>query len=498
MSAALAQVPPVTDLLDVFGSLNGSTLFPGLTAGVGGQPPILGRIGWIFAGGGAAFTLWGFVLRAGQAPGGERVTEMVRTLLILVAMFASPGLMRMAMQGADSFYASTMGGPRTLAWACARAAYAMPEVTVLFDLLRQSPNGTLGAGSAAPAAATAPGPAPAANPAGDGTVFGYLKSFGASFWQAATTTTAALNVGWTGMLRLLALANGFGAAAIKCLLATVGLLFLYLLLLVAAAIAWVMEQLRYFFAVTGTMMLPLFLGLFSLPAGHPNRAPAHAYVMHLISLALWPVAWAIGHTGTIALYNALMALLSGTSRVPAIAELLQWSSITTTASFSTVQVQSLEAALGNWFMGNFTSFLGVIVLGTGFVLWVLAVSVLGPVFLHKLLTTGALFMSQAAAGGARLGLGAVQQAMGATSFVRTLKGRDVSDLGSGHGPGASGRQSTLDLEIYGSPALPPVLPKRGSQGGPTPPVTMAQAAASQAAASQAALSQPEGSDRRTA
>jgi hypothetical protein len=491
MSAALAQVPPVADLLDVFSSLNGSSLFPGLTAGVGGQPSILGRIGWIFTACGAAITLWGFVLRAGHAPGGDRVTEIVRTLLILVAMVASPGLMRMAMQGSDSLYASTVGGPGKLAYACARAAYAMPEVTVLFDLLRRLPNGTAGTAPAAPVSAAAPGTAAAANAGGDGTIFGYLKAFGANFWQAASQTTATLNVGWSGMLRLLALANGLGAAALKCTLVTGTCTFLYLLLLAAAAIAWVMEQLRYFFAVTGTMMLPLFLGLFSLPAGHAKRGPANAYVMHLLALALWPVAWAIGHTGTIALYNAMMALLSGTSQVPAIAEQLQWSSITTTASFSTAQVQALEAALGNWFMGNFTSLLGLVVLGTGFFLWVLSVTVLGPMFLHKLLTTGALFMSQAAAGGARMGLGAVQKAMGATTFVRTLKGRDVSDLGSGNGPGALGRQSSLELGLYLQ--LIPVLPEAGGQGGAAPPITLADVAAIPAAAPP-----PDGSDRRTA
>ena len=77
-----------------------------------------------------------------------------------------------------------------------------------------------------------------------------------------------------------------------------------------------MEQLRYFLAVSGTMMLPLFTGMFSLPAGHPNRQAAQGYVMHMVSIALWPVAWAIGHTGTIALYNALISLIAGTSRVP--------------------------------------------------------------------------------------------------------------------------------------------------------------------------------------
>ena len=36
------------DLLDVFNSFDGSVIFRGLTQSVGGQAPVLGRIGWIF------------------------------------------------------------------------------------------------------------------------------------------------------------------------------------------------------------------------------------------------------------------------------------------------------------------------------------------------------------------------------------------------------------------------------------------------------------------
>jgi hypothetical protein len=122
------------------------------------------------------------------------------------------------------------------------------------------------------------------------------------------------------MVRVAALATGLGSAMLKCLLIALTLLPLYLLLLLSAAIVWFMVQLRFFLAVSGTMMLPLFVGMFSLPEGHFNRQAAQSYVMHMVSLALWPVAWAIGHTGTIALYNALVSLVAGTSRVPDLAD----------------------------------------------------------------------------------------------------------------------------------------------------------------------------------
>jgi hypothetical protein len=176
------------------------------------------------------------------------------------------------------------------------------------------------------------------------------------------------------------------------------------------------------------MMLPLFIGIFSLPEGQLGRQAAQSYVMHMVSLALWPVAWAVGHTGTIALYNALISLVAGTSRVPEIAAILQWSAITAGAP-TEAQVRAIETALGNWFMGNVSALLSILVGGVGFVLWVVIVSILGPAFLHKLLTTGALFMTQAAAAAGRQTAAAGKLALGAAQ-MSGLGGGRASSLAS--------------------------------------------------------------------
>jgi hypothetical protein len=397
---APADMPPVSDLLDVFNSYDGSVLFRGLTEGVGGQPPVLGRIGWIFTGFGALFVLWGFVLRTRSSGGEGKMGEIAKTWVVIAFMVGGPFLMSAAMQAADGIYASSVGGPRDLTTACVKAAYAMPELTALFDVLRKE--------ALAPGASTQAGQQQRAaliDSANDGTVLGYLEAFGVAVWDTASGYASSAGQTWNGMVRVAAMATGFGSAMLKCLLIALTILPLYLLLLAAAAIVWFMEQLRYFLAVTGTMMLPLFTGMFSLPEGHHNRQAAQGYVMHMVSLALWPVSWAIGHTGTIALYNALVSLIAGTSRVPEMAEVLQWSSITAAAPTG-AQVGAMETALGNWFMGNLTALLSVLVGGLGFVLWVAVVSILGPVFLHKLLATGALFMAQAAGSVGRQAAGA--------------------------------------------------------------------------------------------
>jgi hypothetical protein len=243
---------------------------------------------------------------------------------------------------------------------------------------------------------------------------------------------------------------------LKCLLIAATVAPLYLLFLAAGAIVWFMDQLRYFLAVSGAMMLPMFVGMYSLPEGHPSRQTAHAYAMHMVSLALWPVAWAVGHTGTISLYNALVSLIAGTSRVPDLAALMEWSSITAGAP-SEAQLEAVETALGNWFMGNVTGLLSILVGGAGFVIWVAAVSVMGPVFLHRMLTTGAGFMGQAAATTARQSLSIGRIAVGAVQAAA------VGGLGT-----AAGGASVAGERLSGGPAgdvWPPTFP---GAPGPSP------------------------------
>jgi nitrate reductase NapE component len=440
----LADAAPVSDLLDVFNSYDGSVIFRGLTEGNGNQPAILGAIGWIFTGFGALFVLWGFVLRTQRSAGENKMGEIAKTWIVIALMVGGPFMMRAAMQGADSVYSTSAGSPQNLTTACVKAAYAMPELNQLFDVLRRS--------------ALAPGPAPADTAAqrrqalvasaNDGSILGYLEAFGVSVWDTAASVGSSAAQSWNGMVRMIAMAAGMGSAMLKCLLIAVSIVPLYLLFLAAGAIVWFMEQLRYFLAVSGTMMLPLFTGMFSLPEGHFNRQAAQSYVMHMLSLALWPVAWAIGHTGTIALYNALVSLIAGTSRVPDIVGVLQWSSITTGAP-SEAQVQATEAALGNWFMGNLTGLLSILVGGLGFVVWVLIVSVLGPAFLHKLLATGALFMTQAAGAAGRQAAVAGRMALNVAQSAAMGGVPGLLQAGSGPGERLAGAQAADAIPFAG-------------------------------------------------
>lgn len=427
MNRLLADAAPAADLLDVFNAYDGGVVFRGLAEGGGGHPSVLGRIGWIFTGFGALFALWGFVLRTRGASGEGKMGEIAHTWIVIGLMLGGPFLMTAAMEASDSLCAGSVGGPRDVTVACVKAAYAMPELNSLFDVLRKAAVDQQGS-AAAQASAKRMALIGSVN---DGSVLGYIEALGVSVWDTAAADASGLGQTWSGLVRLVSLGAGFGSAMLKCLLIAVTLVPLYFLFLLAAAIVWFMEQLRYFLAVSATAMLPLFVGMFSMPAGHPNRQAAQGYVMHMVSLALWPVSWAIGHSGTVALYDALVSLIAGTSRVADMVGVLQWDSITTAAP-TQAQVQVVETALGNWFMGNLTALLSILVGGLGFTLWVLCVTILGPVFLHRMLSTGALFFTQAASATGRQGASALRLAYGAAQGLPGLSGR-LAAAGPVHG-----------------------------------------------------------------
>ena len=228
-----------------------------------GQPSVLGRIGWIFTGFGALFVLWGFVLRTQRSAGEGKMEEVAKTWIVIGFMVGGPFLMRAAMEGADSLYASSFGSPANLTSACVKAAFAMPELNRLFDVLGKNTPGQ-------PEAPAGHGALIASSD--DGSVLGYLEAYGVAVWDTASDYASDATRTWNGMVRLAAMATRFSSAMLKCLLIALTLAPLYLLLLAAAAVVWFMQQLRFFLALSGTMMLPLFTGMFSLPAGHFSQA----------------------------------------------------------------------------------------------------------------------------------------------------------------------------------------------------------------------------------
>jgi hypothetical protein len=312
----LADRRRVSDLLDVFSAYDGNVLFRGLTEGVGGQPagPRQDRMDLH----GPRGALRALGLRPEDpAPRRARArwARSRRRGSSSRSWWAGPSSCAPPCRRADAVYETSAGRPAQphggMRQGRLRHARAQFQLFLTPSGRRRWPSPRIPGGPRGPAQRGA-----LISSANDGSVLGYLEAFGVAVWDTASDYASGAAQTWNGMVRIAAMATGLGSAMLKCLLIALTIVPLYLLLLLSAAIVWFMEQLRFFLAVTGTMMLPLFTGMFSLPEGHPNRQAAQSYVMHMVSLALWPVAWAIGHTGTIALYNALISLIAGTSRVP--------------------------------------------------------------------------------------------------------------------------------------------------------------------------------------
>jgi hypothetical protein len=382
---------PVADLLDVFNSYDGSVLFRGLTEGVGGQPSVLGRIGWIFTGFGALFALWGFVLRTQRSNGEGKMGEVAKTWIVIAFMVGGPFIMRAAMQAADGVYAVgrrpaqphrgvRQGGLRH---AGADGALRRPE------------EGARSPGRAEPQARQPAQRRALINSANDGSVLGYLEAFGVAVWDTATDYASGAGQTWNGMVRIAALATGFGSAMLKCLLIALTILPLYLLLLCGRRDRVVHGAAALLSRGDGDDDAPA-LHRDVLAARGPPQPPGGAELRHAHGLAR-ALARRLGdrpHRDDRPLQCAV-SLIAGTSRVPEMVGVLQWSSITAGAPVGgaapgdgggarkLVHGQPDGPSLDPGRRPRLRP------LGRGRV---------GPRarFLHKLLATGALFMTQAA------------------------------------------------------------------------------------------------------
>jgi hypothetical protein len=107
----LADAAPASDLLDVFNSYDGSVLFRGLTEGVG-RPALRPRDDRLdlHADSGPVRAL-GICAQVPALGRGGKMEEIAKTWIVIAFMMGGPLLMRAAMQGADSVYASSVGGP---------------------------------------------------------------------------------------------------------------------------------------------------------------------------------------------------------------------------------------------------------------------------------------------------------------------------------------------------------------------------------------------------
>lgn len=382
-----------TEVLQGFADYNPTILFRGLLDGVDGSPPLLQGINLLFLAFGGVLVLWGHAMRAKGKRGQELLDEQIRTVVVFAMMFMCGSVLSKVAQGMDAIQReSGLGNSTQIASRMVQRAYAMPELTRAFDAVY--------AADAQQAARQRGGGNDAAvnqkiSDDLDGTMWGTTKAFfRALVHEGAELAKKAGDVASTILIaleKLMVYLQAFAGAMIKILIIIATISLVHIFLLCGGAIMWVMENLRYFFLAVGAAFLPLFIGGFALPESNPFRRTSYEYVMNMLGYAMWPLAWTIGHSVTVELYNAWVALMAGTSRVGVGLEAaLKWQS----ASSFSEQQQVMQQAMADWLGGSILQLLALPLGALGLFMWIIAVTIYGPTLLHKMLTTGAAIASE--------------------------------------------------------------------------------------------------------
>jgi hypothetical protein len=400
MIPVLAAVPNV---LSGFNTYSAPLLFRGLTESIDGRPPALSILGWLFLAAGLWFVLIGDTMRIKGKDSNESFDERIKTWILVVLIFGCSQLMAVAAGFGDAVLRETgLGTPTGLATGMITTAYSMPELTTMFDMIEASNSQTQARQSDKKNRSAQQDKE--IMDALDGSAWGYVSAFGRAMLQTGANGAREVidkaDDTVSAVLHALTLFEGFCAAMVKILAIFCCMIIVTPALLIASAVMWFMEQLRYFFIVAGTVMLPLFVGAFSLPPGHFFRNTAQNYVMNLISIALWPIAWAIGHSGTMALFNSWTGLIAGTTTAGNVlkAYLVAKESLQN-PGLSAADIQHMyHNVMADWMAGNFLHLLAIPLGAIGLSIWMIWVTVYAPKLLHGMLTTGAQFMTEAAKG----------------------------------------------------------------------------------------------------
>lgn len=294
--------------------------------------------------GGLAASAW----RGGGANEDDRLRRFVVTIALIVFTFTSDQWVRWAHDGFEKVGSEmSFDTPLGVAARCWKLAMSMPELEGMLDPARK------------PAASPPDGTTDHVQREleNDPSAFGILRGFWATLRE---TTSHAMDIASRTVTGIMAVFT----TGLKVILSIAGFLFIFLLLGLSALICWGFDLLRYFLLVTGFTFLPMAVA--GLQTGVVS-GPARQYLFGYVSILFWPVGWWVVHTGTAALFNVFLNVVSG---------------------------QSLTVAAGDWVRADWKTFLSDSSAPSA---WA------GTVFLHG---TSAPTLAFLVAGGSALGLAA--------------------------------------------------------------------------------------------
>jgi hypothetical protein len=334
-----------------------------------------------------------------------------------------------------------VGSPIDTTNRCFITAYSLPDFIDLKTTAAPSGPGLTTAG-------------PAVAKADDGTTMGTVKAFFAALGETAVWYGKAIRDTALNIANMAVLASQLLSTALKFLVLIPCLMVVYLALIMGGLIAWAMDALRYFLLVLGSALLPIAVACYRC---NSLRNQGNNYCLHMVGLCLWPMGWALGNIGTVALFDAWVGLMSGSSTTSYWAKWAQaMNSSQVYTSGMTFKTAANAAATSAQMWQMFTNFstyeIVVFVVGAcGLFIWILTATLMTPILIHKLVTAGSAFYSGLAQGSGQTG-GKAVEAVGKTveaAGVATgqpevvAAGRVVSAGGSSLGSVAGGEAGGL-------------------------------------------------------
>jgi hypothetical protein len=219
-------------------------------------------------------------------------------------------------------------------------------------------------------------------------------------------------------------------------LAILGAFLIWLILQCCGIVIYVFLSIRFLLVHLESIVLPVFIGMI---ATDNLRAAGNNFVLGIVGIIFWPLGWALGHIGTLALANwfdSLVALtlhVPGTSAPGAIYDMIVNGPL---AGQPLPMPQALAAAVG-------ITFCGALIVG----IYVLVVTFAAPFIIAKALKSGSGMFGEmvggtakgvAGLGSAAAGLAALAMTGGGAAATAGAGSAQAAAGGSGGGAAAGG------------------------------------------------------------
>jgi hypothetical protein len=219
-------------------------------------------------------------------------------------------------------------------------------------------------------------------------------------------------------------------------LAIFGAFLIWLILQCCGIVIYVFLSIRFLLVHLESIVLPVFIGMI---ATDNLRAAGNNFVLGIVGIIFWPLGWALGHIGTLALANWFDSLVALTLHVPgtaapgAIYDMIVNGPL---AGQPLPMPQALAAAVG-------ITFFGALIIG----IYVLVVTFAAPFIIAKALKSGSGMIGEmvggtakgvAGLGSAAAGLAALAMTGGGTAATAGAGSAQAAAAGNGGGAAAGG------------------------------------------------------------